>query len=166
MGWLWLAKVAEQASDALTALNRALEINPHNERTRAGLDWYRATGQRRAALPACVRRPRPGHDLLPACGALLTLADLPVWQARLPVAADRLQRAAARFEAVLLKKPDAATHLNMALVFLNGKMFDRAAPPPARDPSARGPGDTKQCNPEARRLAETLLCRWKEHRVG
>jgi serine/threonine protein kinase/CheY-like chemotaxis protein len=162
LAWLWLAKVADKPSDALIALKRAQEINPHNERTRAGLEWYQAQVNAEPPCPLCLTPSARGTASCPACGALLTFADLPVWQARLPVAADRLQRAAARFETVLLKRPDAATHLNSALVFLNGKMFDRAAHHlrAALQRDEREP--TKQCEPETRRLAETLLWQMEE----
>ena len=162
MSWLWLAKVADKPSDALTALNRALAINPNNARARAGLDWYQAQVNAEPPCPLCRTTSPRGTTSCRACGALLTLADLPVWQARLPMAADRLQRAAARFEAVLLKRPDAPTHLAMALVFLNGKMFDRAAHHLRSALQREDRQNAKASDRETRRLVETLLWQIEE----
>jgi CheY-like chemotaxis protein len=39
--WVWLAGVVETPEEAVAALEKALEINPANERTRSALDNYR-----------------------------------------------------------------------------------------------------------------------------
>ncbi len=53
VAWLWLAGVAEQPQDAVACLQRALEINPANDRARAGL--------RAARLQAGVAEAKAGR---------------------------------------------------------------------------------------------------------
>jgi twitching motility two-component system response regulator PilG len=53
LAWLWLAGVAEQPQDTVACLQRVLEINPSNERARAGL--------RAARLQASVAEAKAGR---------------------------------------------------------------------------------------------------------
>jgi twitching motility two-component system response regulator PilG len=42
MAWLWLASVAAAPAEAVVCLEHVLEINPNNERARAGIERYRS----------------------------------------------------------------------------------------------------------------------------
>jgi len=63
--WVWLAGVVETPEEAVAALERALEINPANERTRGALDNYRAqchtapSGTTHAVVPSTEIEAKP-----------------------------------------------------------------------------------------------------------
>lgn len=41
-GWLWLSGAVENPEDQKTALLNVLDLNPHNEVARRGLEWLEA----------------------------------------------------------------------------------------------------------------------------
>ncbi len=125
--WLWRAKAAEAPEEAVACLRRALEINPHNERARAGLEWHQASAAAPSwTCPLCqVRAAKPAKSC-PSCNALLVLADLPTWRSRPPLRAELVRQAEARYLPAVRTKPDAVAHFALALAYLNGGAFDKA----------------------------------------
>ncbi len=72
IAWLWLASVAESAEEGARHLEKVLDINPNNERARAGLDRYRSQRPTSAVerpapapVPATVSRPQPAPPAAP-----------------------------------------------------------------------------------------------------
>jgi twitching motility two-component system response regulator PilG len=137
--WLWLASVSETPPDAVACLERVLQINPLNERARAGLERYR-TYFAAAPQPAPAEEPAPEaaawecplcghgddqeHEECPECGALLVLTDEEGYLGRDWVKESRLQTAVARLAPEAHHDAAAAYHLGLA--YLNLADVDRA----------------------------------------
>jgi twitching motility two-component system response regulator PilG len=141
LAWLWLASVSETPPDAVACLERVLEINPANERARAGLDRYRsyvAAAETPVAPSARTRpvatRPAPAApawecplcgggadrepETCPECGALLALAEEDCYPAFDHLASDRLRAAVERLEPAAGREFAAAFHLGLACLNL------------------------------------------------
>lgn len=54
--WIWLGGTAPDAAEQRQALERALEIDPHNKRARQGLQWLRTTAPEVFEAAATTRR--------------------------------------------------------------------------------------------------------------
>lgn len=126
LAWLWRAKVADSQEESQAYLRRVLDINPENERARTALTKTSpATGG--WTCPICQVPAVKAPKSCTACGASLVLADLPTWQARPQLPTEVLRRAEARHQEALQRTPTPARHFALALVYLNGKEFARAA---------------------------------------
>jgi twitching motility two-component system response regulator PilG len=132
--WVWLARVADSPEEAANALRRALEVNPGNEMVRLWLERCQPppaqpprTPPPSWTCPICQAQAPRAASPCPACGALLTLADLAAWRGQRPVDPAILRQAVARLEILLRKKPGPSGHYNLALCYLNAKQFLQAA---------------------------------------
>ncbi len=72
--WLWLASVAESAEERIDNLERALRINPANERARKELDRLRAAA---LAAPVPVPQPTPTPAVIAPQPAPILIAPKP-----------------------------------------------------------------------------------------
>ncbi len=70
-GWLWLAAVVETPEEAIACLERALLINPHSRRARAGLEWAQAQARRAETPVPKPPAPQPPAPAEPAPSGLL-----------------------------------------------------------------------------------------------
>ena len=75
--WLWLASVTDDPKQAIEHLQRALKLNPANERARAGIERLRAnTGENvRWGCPICLAEAVERFTTCPQCRAVLDLAQ-------------------------------------------------------------------------------------------
>jgi CheY-like chemotaxis protein len=122
--WLWMAGMAESPAEAVTLLERVLEINPNNEHARAGLQRSRAqaaTPPPPWECPICQEEDTRRGNVCSACGANLNLLQLDAFWKRPPVEDRHLRQAFARYKTELADDPDFQAHYNMGLVYLNAR---------------------------------------------
>lgn len=119
--WLWLAVTATTDEEKIRYLQRALNLNPTNERVRATLNQLQAKAAKRAPKWKCqlcmAPDTRPQHQCK-SCKAILSLSEL---NEILNSDADvgRMQRAIKGYGSVLGQGVDFGAHYNMALAHLN-----------------------------------------------
>lgn len=128
-GWLWFAGVVESAEQAIDCLERVLELNPANERARAGIAYYRSQQQPAAPVwecPLCQATADAEHDPCPACGALLSLQGVEVFARHTTLDPHKISAAVERLAATTgLSAFDRPYRLGLA--YLNQKLFAEAA---------------------------------------
>jgi twitching motility two-component system response regulator PilG len=96
LAWHWLAEVADTPGEAMSFLERALEINPRNELALETFFWYRLRLDASGACwqcPFCQCKGRPLDDACSECGAVLTLADLAAFFGRRTLRAEKIEAA-------------------------------------------------------------------------
>jgi twitching motility two-component system response regulator PilG len=87
LGWLWLAGVANSPLEAITYLERVIEINPHNEQARDGLDWARKHNAQSASTnaeeieatsncPLCLGESTVRCERCATCGVIFTWENI------------------------------------------------------------------------------------------
>jgi twitching motility two-component system response regulator PilG len=119
--------VAEGPEEAIECLERALEINPGNERAREGLRRYQEQLEARKPAwhcPLCTTKAEDEMPRCPACKAVLTIADANAFFANNGVDEARIEGALPRLQAAVRSRPDFGSHLQLALALLNLKRFD------------------------------------------
>lgn len=147
LAWMWLAQVAESPAAAASCLEKALNINPANERARAGLEHCRARRVPGSAAPAAPVAPSKAAAppvppawrcplcqapaecepaQCPRCRALLWLDDLEAFFQLEGVDTDRVFDALRELKAKP-SAPDFAARRLFGICFLNLKQFDAAA---------------------------------------
>ena len=72
--WLWRAGSSDDPEESIRCLERALELNPANERARAGIAHFRARVVSRWCCPICDARAEGVQTTCPSCRAILDLA--------------------------------------------------------------------------------------------
>jgi twitching motility two-component system response regulator PilG len=139
LAWLWLAGVAPNPDEAVSFLKRVLEINPANERARAGLEWARAKGARlfispspqeeeRGAsweCPICLSKSVNSVDSCPKCGAVLSLKDVDALLNNSEADRRSVFQAIDRYTKELGEGSDFNTHFNLGLAYLNAQQMDK-----------------------------------------
>lgn len=124
--WLWLAVTANSDDEKINFLQRALSLNPQNERVRQTLNQLQSKAAQRAPAwkcPLCMApAARPQRQCI-SCGAVLTLSNL---QDVLSSNADieKMRRAVGGYKNVLGQGVDFGAHYNMALAHLNVRELD------------------------------------------
>ena len=124
--WLWLAVTATTDDEKINYLQRALDLNPQNDRVRQTLNQLQAKAAQRAPAwkcPLCMAPASRPQRQCPACGAVLTLSNL---QDVLTSSADgeKMRRAVGGYKNVLGQGVDFGAHYNMALAHLNSRELD------------------------------------------
>jgi twitching motility two-component system response regulator PilG len=129
IAWQWLATVAAGPEEAIECLERALEINPDNDRAREGLRRYQ---EQLAACkfvwhcPLCTGKAEQEMTHCPTCKAVLTLVDANALFTNAGVDATRIEGALPRLQAAVRSRPDFGSHYLLALALLNLRRFDEA----------------------------------------
>ena len=168
LAWMWLASVAEAPAEAASCLEKALALNPANERACAGLENIRA---------ACRPRPTPPTAKPPAppppvwccplcrveseqepqrcrvCRALLRLDDPDAFTHLEGVDDDRVL-AALRLLKAKPGQPDFDGRRLLGITYLNLKQFDAA------EAEFRGALEFRPGDREVRAVLEALA-RWR-----
>lgn len=124
LAWLWLASVAGSRADTISYLERALELNPADERAQSWLTNVRARAARRWTCPLCGGESLVEVQRCPACRAVLSLEDL---DALLEGDVDTgvVGEAVARLEAATGEEVSFEVHYNLGLAYLNlGRMYE------------------------------------------
>ncbi len=124
--WLWLAVTANSDDEKINFLQRALSLNPQNERVRQTLNQLQSKVAQRAPAwkcPLCMAPAGRPQRQCTSCGAVLTLSNL---QDVLSSNADgeKMQRAVGGYKNVLGQGVDFGAHYNMALAHLNVRELD------------------------------------------
>ncbi len=135
--WLWLAITAESREERVGYLQKALTINPHNPRTKAALVKL----QKQQSIPRLAHPPQPtwqcplcqvstttAVNRCPACGALLTLADLQAVLNNQTANQARIQKAIYRLKKTPLNGNAAHINYYLGLAYLNLNRPDEAIP--------------------------------------
>jgi CheY-like chemotaxis protein len=129
LGWLWLAGVADGPEEAIYLLQKVLELNPGNERARAGLAWYQArrheTPVESWRCPFCQTFRRNHADPCPGCGALLVRASLTTYRQLVGVHTQIIEQAVERLHRSLKVQPGYHSSFHLGLAYLNlGRVFE------------------------------------------
>ncbi len=121
IAWLWLASVADSKENAIIFLERAIEINPENERSRRWLGKLRRQTQAPAlswACPMCDAASVEKMDKCKECGAVLTLADLDAFATNRDADIGAILGAIERYRS-MADDGDFSAHYNLGLAHLN-----------------------------------------------
>jgi twitching motility two-component system response regulator PilG len=128
--WLHLAAVTDAPLEAIGYLERALQLNPANDRARKGIAYYRGQLTQLAnpawECPLCQGQAETKQTHCPHCGAVLTLANLDALANNPMVDPQRIRAAVDRLAGQIRHKPDFAGHMNLGLAHLNLNHFDEA----------------------------------------
>jgi len=159
LAWHWLAEVADTPGEAMTYLERALDVNPQNELALETFFWYRLrldpTGTS-WQCPFCRSKGRPLDDACPVCGAILTLADVAAFFGKRSLLTDKIEAALAALAKTGGAAPDFPVLFQLGLGNLNlGKL------PEAIDYFARA----LECLPDFPRLATQLAAIRERQRI-
>ncbi len=117
--WLWLASATDDSDEAIRHLQRALELNPANEKARAGIEQLRSRSPVIWHCPICLAMAESPPPKCPQCRAVLDLArgDEAIGNPNPNVM--RIQEGAARLSNKLKAKPDFQTHYFLGVALLN-----------------------------------------------
>jgi twitching motility two-component system response regulator PilG len=124
--WLSLAELAASPQEAVGYLERALQINPNQERAREALLQHRARMEAAAPVwqcPMCLAGAEAAQDPCGACGAVLNLQDLDALLGREIHDPVPLREAIERYETALRAGADFDTHYWLGLAYANGKQL-------------------------------------------
>ena len=125
--WLWLAVTATNDEDKVDFLNRALTINPDNQRVRKTLEQINSKAAKASPAwkcPLCMAPASQAQQKCPTCRAVLTLDNV---DDILNSQADssKMKRAINGYKNVLGQGVDFGAHYNMALAHLNSGELDQ-----------------------------------------
>lgn len=125
--WLWLAVTATNDDDKIDFLNRALTINPNNQRVKTTLQQIESKLSKRAPAwkcPLCMAPADKPQQKCPTCHAVLSLDSI---DAVVNATADqtKMKRAISGYKNVLGQGVDFGAHYNMALAHLNSGELDQ-----------------------------------------
>ncbi|HEY7547596.1 MAG TPA: response regulator [Blastocatellia bacterium] len=121
IAWLWLASVADSTESAIICLERAIEINPENERSRRWLNKLRRQTEKPTpswTCPLCNMASPEKMDKCKACGAVLSLSDPNAFAANRDADIGAILGAIERYRS-LAEEGDFSAHYNLALAHLN-----------------------------------------------
>lgn len=119
--WLWLASVTDIAAEAIEYLQKALQLNPANERARVGIERLRAEIQvgQRWGCPICLAEASARFTTCPQCRAVLDLArgDEAIGNPNPDVA--KIRAGAERLSAALRSDPNFVHRYYLGMALLN-----------------------------------------------
>ncbi len=124
LAWLWLASVANSRDETASCLERALAINPDDERTRVWLERVRAgkpKARRHFRCPFCHGESLVEVEKCPSCRSVLTLKNLELLLHNTDADQEILRAALDRLEALTGAQVTHEAHLEIALGYLNLK---------------------------------------------
>ncbi len=122
LAWLWLASVATHRGETVSFLEKALAVNPADERTRSWLERVRAgSAQKRKhwRCPFCHGESLVEVAKCPQCRAVVRLDDLDSLLANTEADGDILKGALERLEGLSGDAVTFEVHLAIALGYLN-----------------------------------------------
>lgn len=120
--WLWLASVAERPEDAADSLQRALELNPDDERTVSWLNKLRPQSGKYSPVwqcPMCEAASPEKQDRCPDCKSVLTLDNLDAFNQNQEIDKSLLLEAIQRYRSITEEGEDFLAYFNLALAYLN-----------------------------------------------
>lgn len=128
--WLWLASVAERPEDAADSLQRALELNPDDERTVSWLNKLRPQSGKYSPVwqcPLCDAASAEKTDRCPGCKSVLTLDNLDAFNQNQEADKSALLEAIQRYRNITEEGEDFTAYFNLALAYLNLNQLSEAA---------------------------------------
>jgi CheY-like chemotaxis protein len=117
--WLWLASVTDEPAEAIGYLERALKLNPANERARTGIEHFRALANPEWFCPICQARSKAKFTTCSSCGAVLDLARGDAAIGNPSPNVGKIQEGAARLAAENKAKPDFVGYYYLGMALLN-----------------------------------------------
>ena len=124
LAWLWLASVAATREDTIGFLERALAINPGDERAQSWLNNVSAQAPRprqRWQCPLCRGESAVEVEKCPQCKAVVNLRDIDAVLANQDADRAVLQAAIERLEALSGERVDFDVHRKIGIAYLNLK---------------------------------------------
>jgi twitching motility two-component system response regulator PilG len=128
LAWLWLAKVTESPQETVACLQRVLEINPANKHALARLKWTQSQRAQSAPTwecPLCQATSPHQVDYCPACGAILTLADIDALLNNATANSEQIRETIDRYGSATDIDTDFHAHYRLGLAYLNLKQLDK-----------------------------------------
>lgn len=132
MVWLWLSGVTDDPYEAVSYLNRVLELNPNNERAKTGLEFYQGRikqlEEQQAAwfCPVCLSKASEPEMQCHCCKSILDISQYEMALNNPEVDKERVRVGLARLQASLANRDDYATHYYIGMAFLNLGKIDEA----------------------------------------
>lgn len=129
VAWQWLAEVAENSRETFACLERALAINPANQRAQETYASYRSRFNQATGgwqCPLCRAPLAESADLCPGCGGLLSLDDVEPFFTGAAARSDKLGQAFERCQTETEAGGDFASFYNLGLCCANLRRFDAA----------------------------------------
>lgn len=130
--WLWLSGVTEDPYEAVTYLQRVLQLNPNNERAKTGLDFYqekiKQLEEQQAAwfCPVCLSKSPEPQAMCPCCKTILDISQHEAALRNSEIDKERVRVGLARLQASASSRDDYATHYYIGMAFLNLGKIDEA----------------------------------------
>lgn len=124
LAWLWLASVAHNRDETVAYLERALAINPDDERTRTWLERVRvgkAKPRRHFRCPFCHGESLVEVAKCPSCRSVIQLKNIDLLINNTDADQEILRAALDRLEALSGTQVTHEIHLQIALGYLNLK---------------------------------------------
>ncbi len=124
LAWLWLASVAESREDTVSYLERALAINPADERAQSWLTHVHAQvlrHRRRWRCPLCQAESVVEVEKCPRCRAVVSLRDLAAVLANQDTDRVLVSTAIERLEELSGDQVDFEVHRRIGIAYLNLK---------------------------------------------
>lgn len=124
LAWLWLASVATSRAETVAFLEKALEINPDDARTRTWLERVRdekPRSRKHWRCPICGGESVVEVDKCPSCRSILSLKDVDRFFDNSDADSHLLKSALERLEALTGDQVTYEVHLAIAVAYLNLK---------------------------------------------
>lgn len=125
IAWMWRAGVTDNPAEALTFLEKALEINPANEKAKNAAEYYRNKIKAAQAwyCPICQTKSQTKFVNCPECRCVLSLADFADAISNFKSDEPKINEGLARLQRKLTEKAEFATHYYIGMALLNLQRF-------------------------------------------
>jgi len=140
--WLWLAGATDDSLEAIACLEHALQLNPANDRARAGIEIFRerVRAETQWLCPICQACEATRFATCPQCRAILDLARGDAAIANPSPNTEKIRQGADRLASEARQKPNFVSYYYLGMALLNLARPDEALPH-FREALALKPGD-------------------------
>ena len=128
VAWMWRAGVTDAPAEALSYLEKVLEINPANEKAKTAAEFYRAKLKAVPEwyCPICQTKSTKKFVTCPECRCVLSLADSTDAVNNFKSDEAKILQGISRLQAKLGEKAEFTTHYYLGMALLNLQRFPEA----------------------------------------